>query len=221
MNDSDCFLTRAIISPRTVASRHLRDAYAWHQLVWKAFPGRDGEARDFLTRLDDKPEGTQLLVISPREPTRPEWLCADDLWQTRPIPVGFFSPRNYRFQLRANPTVKRIVRDASGVRKKNGRREPVADPVQLRAWLDRKGAAGGFRICEDWETEFQFGREIFTKTPGGASPARGTLHTVDITGMLTVTDPQLFHTVIRNGIGSAKAFGFGLLCLAPLQAKSN
>jgi CRISPR system Cascade subunit CasE len=213
MSHSECFLTRAIISPRTVAVRDLRDSYAWHQLVWKAFPGRDGEARDFLTRLDDKSEGTQLLVISPCEPARPEWLGSEDIWQTRPIPVGFFSRRNYRFQLRANPTVKRVVRDAKGARKKNGRREPVADPEQLRIWLERKGAACGFRICGDIET--QFARQHFSKPPSSASAARGTLHSVDITGMLSVTDPQLFHLAVRNGIGSAKAFGFGLLVLSP------
>lgn len=216
MSACECFLTRAIISPRTVAVRGLRDSYAWHQLVWKAFPGRDGDARDFLTRLDDKPEGTQLLIISPREPIPPEWLGSGDLWQTRPIPVGFFSRRNYRFQLRANPTVKRVVRDAQGVRKKNGRREPVSDPAQLRIWIERKGSTCGFRICEDADVEFQFGRQGFSKPPGSASSARGTLHSVDITGMLTVTDPQLFHSAVRNGIGSAKAFGFGMLCLSPV-----
>ena len=57
--------------------------------------------------------------------------------------------------------------------------------------------------------------------PGSATPARGTLHAVDIKGILTVTDPQLFHSTVRNGVGSAKAFGFGMLCLSPTSIPTN
>jgi hypothetical protein len=36
-------------------------------------------------------------------------------------------------------------------------------------------------------------------------------------GELTVTNPVEFRRTIAVGIGSAKAFGFGLLVLAPLN----
>ena len=36
-------------------------------------------------------------------------------------------------------------------------------------------------------------------------------------GILNVTDPAAFHRTFTRGIGSAKAFGFGLLVIAPIQ----
>ena len=35
-------------------------------------------------------------------------------------------------------------------------------------------------------------------------------------GVLVVTDAAAFRTILQCGIGSAKAFGFGLLVIAPL-----
>jgi len=212
-----CYLTRALIGSRTVYARGLHDAYDWHQLVWKAFPGRDGEVRDFLTRLDDKPSGTQLLIISPTEPTRPDWLSEQDEWESKAIPLSFFQPRRYRFQLHANPTIKRVVRDASGVRKKGGKREAIKGEAELRAWLQRKGEAGGFRLPDSVPPEVFSDVSFFSKRPKTGQPMNGTHGAVDFSGILEVTDPALFFThTFTKGIGTAKAFGFGLLVLAPL-----
>jgi CRISPR-associated protein Cas6/Cse3/CasE subtype I-E len=46
----------------------------------------------------------------------------------------------------------------------------------------------------------------------GERPAQ---HVV-LCGVLTVTDPAKFHDTFTRGIGSAKAFGFGLLVIAPI-----
>ena len=217
MSTPTCHLTRALIGPRTVYARGLHDAYAWHQLVWKAFPGRDGEARDFLTRLDDKPGGMQLLIVSPAEPTRPDWLSEYDEWESKAIPSGFFQARCYRFQLHANPTVKRVVRDAAGVRKKGGKREAIKGEAELRAWLQRKGEAGGFRLPESAPPEVFSDVRHFAKKPKSGQAMNGTHGAVEFSGILEVTDPMLFLThTFTKGIGSAKAFGFGLLVLAPV-----
>jgi len=45
--------------------------------------------------------------------------------------------------------------------------------------------------------------------------AAGTHTATEFSGTLQVTDPALFLTAAANGIGSAKAFGFGMLCLSP------
>jgi CRISPR system Cascade subunit CasE len=215
MSAEACYLTRAVISARTIVGRGIRDTYAWHQLVWRAFPGRDGAPRDFLTRLDDKPAGTQLLIVSPLLPLRPNWLEERDAWDSRPISPSFFQARRYRFQLRANPTVKRVVRDVAGVRKKNGRREPITGTTELHAWLDRKGTAGGFRVCDEPLLDVWNEHQRFTKTPRQGTAIHGTHNVAEFTGALEVTDPPLFHSTFCKGIGSAKAFGFGLLVLAP------
>jgi CRISPR system Cascade subunit CasE len=56
------------------------------------------------------------------------------------------------------------------------------------------------------------GREYFEK-----KGIRGFHGAVDYHGILTVTDPERFYETFTRGIGSAKAFGFGLLTIVPLN----
>ena len=111
------YLTQALLDYATVARLRLRDIYDWHQAAWKAFPGRDGRQRDFLTRLDrlEEQEQFRLLIVSPVEPIRPDWCPADpEAWKTKPIPTTYFLRRLYRFRLRANPTKKIRVDQPDG-----------------------------------------------------------------------------------------------------------
>ena len=215
-----CWLTRAIITPQTLFARGIKDSYTWHQLVWQAFPGRDGLPRDFLTRLDDKTEGTQLLVVSPTEPVRPNWLSETDSWESKPIPPAYFQARRYRIQLRANPTHK-PVKDQQGnyiADAKKRKRRAITGEGELAAWLKRKGESGGFRLVDSVPLETWSEVQRFEKRPSNGSHHRGVHGVVDFSGVIEITDPVLFLNVtFAKGIGSAKAFGLGLLVLAPIH----
>jgi CRISPR system Cascade subunit CasE len=200
------FLTQGIIGVDAALRLGLRDVYDWHQLAWKAFPGRDGQPRDFLTRLDrQEREGrVRLLLLSPQTPARPpEWPPDPEAWQTREITPAFLAHRCYRFQLRANPT----QRDNA-----SRKRLPLRTDEGLRAWLARKAEAAGFAVEADTLRVIQEGREWFAK-----SGHQGFHHAVEFEGVLTVTDPAEFAQAFTHGIGSAKAFGFGLLALVPVS----
>ena len=60
-------LTQGFLDFGTAARLGLRDVYDWHQLVWQAFPGKDGQPRQFLTRLDrqERDGCFRLLILSP------------------------------------------------------------------------------------------------------------------------------------------------------------
>jgi CRISPR system Cascade subunit CasE len=214
-----CWLTRGLITPHTLFAQGIKDAYTWHQLVWRAFPDRDGERRNFLIRLDDKPRGIQLLIVSSIEPTRPDWLSAADLWETKPIPPAYFQVRHYRFQLRANPTHK-PTKDMDGnyiADAKKRKRRAITNETALAEWLHRKGNAGGFRLCEDAPLEIWTTTQPFEKHTADGRRFSGLHNAVDFSGILEITNPPLFlNDTFAKGIGSAKAFGFGLLVLAPL-----
>ena len=243
MSNTICWLTRALITPRTLFARGIKDAYTWHQLVWRAFPDwhqqppkrghydkgtSAAEQRrinnetppPFLTRLDDKPGGTQLLIVSPIEPVRPDWLGDADVWETKPIPPTYFQARRYRFHLRANPTHK-PVKDKDGhyiAAAKKRKRRVVTGEVELAAWLQRKGETGGFRLSASAPLETWSEVQRFEKHPAKGPQHHGIHGTVDFSGVIEITDPALFLTAtFAKGIGSAKAFGFGLLVLAPLN----
>ena len=205
------YLTQMLVDyERAVRLLHIRDSYDWHQRVWQAFNGRNGAQRDFLSRVDEADEAYRLLIVSPIVPTKPDW-CPTDCFQTKAIPADFFAAGRFRFSLLANPT-RKVRGDKDGNRTKNGRRLPITKREELIAWMQRKGQAGGFDIG-DPETlrTIPRPRSYFEK-----KGAHGVHYAVEFQGALSVTDPAAFHISFTTGIGSAKAFGFGLLALAPI-----
>ena len=225
---------RLVAEGPMVAGKHLpmRDCYAWHQLAWTCFKGlvppnplkgrfakgtkpenQPKPPADLLMRLDQRREGFRLLIVSPMEPTRPEWCPPDaESWKTKPIPESYFTRRRYAFQLCANPTKKVWKERSDGSLTKNGRRVPLGKREELVEWIKRKGDQGGFTVDEATLRTFSRGREYFEK-----SGHTGLHSAVEFQGVLTVTDPAKFHGTFTCGIGSAKAFGFGLLVIAPIS----
>lgn len=138
----------------------------------------------------------------------------------------------FSFRLRANPT-KRIARPSKGDERLKGKRVGLLREEEQIDWLIRKGherekgRPGGFEIlmkklrekndgvslvpCVTVRPE---GKQLGRKRVKGRS--RETTHlAVRFDGLLRVTDLSAFRKTLASGIGSAKAFGFGLLSLAP------
>jgi CRISPR system Cascade subunit CasE len=106
-----------------------------------------------------------------------------------------------------------VVRNEAGARKKNGKRIPLTKREDLLVWMQRKAEAGGFDIGDPENLRtIPKPRSYFQKTG-----MQGVHYAVEFQGVLTVTNATLFRAIFTAGIGSAKAFGFGLLALAPLS----
>lgn len=193
------YLSRITVDRRTAAQRRFMDSYAWHRALWKAFP--EAAERPFLFRVEEKPSGFLLYLLSQMEPEKPEW----GRWEPKQIAPSFLGHATYRFQLRANPTVKR-KREG----RKNGTRTAIYDPQELEGWFSRKAEAGGFGV-----EQLQASPPI--NQPFRKNGKRGNHKRVDFEGVLSVTDREQFKQTFNNGIGSAKAFGFGLLVLQPIN----
>jgi len=204
---SATYLTKIEIDHEAAFKTGLRDSYTWHQKIWEAFPGRNGQARDFLTRLDEIDGGLRLLVLSSEAAHRPDW-CPEPSWHSKAVGESFFSHPSYQFSLVANPTKK--VKSENNP--KNGRRVPLVKREDLLNWLKRKGEQHGFTIDLESTRTVPRPRQSFIK--------KGTagLHTAtEFSGTLSVTNLESFRHAAQHGIGSAKAFGFGMLCLIPLN----
>jgi CRISPR system Cascade subunit CasE len=203
---STYFLTKIEIDHEMAFKSGLRDSYDWHQKIWLAFPNRNNENRDFLTRLDEIEGGLRLLVLSPSIPQRPDW-CPDACLRYKALDESFFTHSTYRFSLVANPTKK--VKSEKNT--KNGRRVPLVKREDLLNWLQRKGEQHGFSFDPETTRTTPRPRQSFIK--------KGTagLHAaLEFSGNLTVTNSEAFRHAALHGIGSAKAFGFGMLCLVPV-----
>lgn len=192
------FLSRAFVHKQVAARNRLRDSYAWHRSLWDVFPGRKDEKRDFLFRLDDQRSQFQMLLLSSERPVIPDW----GRWETKTVPPAFLNHDRYRFQIKANPTMRRSS---------DRRRIGIYSEPGLHEWIARKALNEGFSIEQDTLAISAPLEEVFVR-----NGRRGKHVSVDFQGVLQVKDRAAFFKAFQKGIGSAKAFGFGLLMLQPL-----
>ena len=191
------FLTQIIVNKTEAARRGFSDAYAWHSTLWKSFQKQD--ERKFLFRIDDAVMHFKILVLSASPPENQVW----GQWQSKAIGPSFLEYSNYQFQLKANPTMRRV---------KDRRRLGIYNEKKLDEWMQHKALQHGFVIKENslsigapldetFIRQHKFGKHV----------------SVDFQGFLQVTDKSIFKNTFTNGIGSAKSFGYGLLMLQPIR----
>lgn len=229
------YLSNLYLNPR---SRRVRDDVAdcreMHCRVLRAFPRKPegvapGDAFGVLYRLEQDSRGRPRLLVQSSQP--PEW---SELAKVE----GYLDPhapgenpvvkevahlyaavkrgQTLRFRLRANPT-KRVG--------KSGEPDWVGKRVDLRreedqlAWLARKGELGGFALLSvQPDSAVPNVRAVPEDKVTGNRRRDGkamTFGSVLFEGLLRVTEPDRFQVTLQEGIGSGKAYGFGLLSIAP------
>ena len=120
------------------------------------------------------------------------------------------SDTSYRFRLRANPTVTKRAEREGGARDQKPKRYGLYSADAQAGWLIAQGQRGGFT---PERFEITHGERLHARKGG----ARVTLSAATFEGVLRVTDPQRLRSALQGGIGHGRAFGFGLLSLAPLD----
>jgi CRISPR system Cascade subunit CasE len=102
-------------------------------------------------------------------------------------------------------------------------------------WLLRKGERGGFKPAQVKISTASPVYDVFIAPQGNRTgyPVRAagstqvgqtsdhklTFYGVEFEGYLVVTDASKFVTTLQDGVGSGKAFGYGLLSIAPEHAQ--
>ena len=160
-------------------------------------------------------------------------------WETRPYtPLldRLDKGGTWGFRLTANPV--HSVRNKDGAPTK---RTAHINPVHQMGWLLKQQERAGFRILEKpdqtrllpagtthqghphhgdrYELTVRDQRDLsFAKSreERGNKRTAVTLVTATFDGHLEVTDPQLLRHTLTHGLGKAKAYGCGLMTLAPL-----
>ena len=171
----------------------------------------------FLFRIDPQPYGRAVILV--QSAVEPDWNYAFHnagyLLAAKPE-VKTFEPdfskgQRFRFRLAANPT-RRLSKNSPDAKAESiGKRVPVPNN-KLLDWLDRRAKSGGFSIAEG-TTTVSSGYIYINKRGNNGQRLRS----VRYDGVLEVTDPDIFYKTIIRGIGSGKAFGFGLLSVAPVN----
>jgi CRISPR system Cascade subunit CasE len=151
------------------------------------------------------------------------------------------------FRLRANPTRKIDTKTRPDGAKSNGKRVDIRGEENQIAWLERKAESSGFRLLRirlDADQIAAASRMCDVAPSLDSSPQtlpnlrtrpddkifglradkhhRGefkhlTFGAVQFEGLLEITDIEKFKQTLANGVGSGKAYGFGLLSIAPTR----
>lgn len=245
---TDYFLNRVELNARKRGARKLlMSPQAMHAAVESSLPAsvrRPGER--FLWRVDQHGPRNDLYVVSPGRPDfthiveQAGWRSEDrDDWVTRPYGplLSRLSPGQvWAFRLAANPT--HIGRTVEGAKK----RFAHVTVAQQTEWLLSRSSQWGFTVAEESRdasgpdaatfggVETNLGEtspavEVVARSDlrfsrsGSARPV--TIRRAVFEGILEVTDPDVLGHLLVSGIGRAKAYGCGLMTLAPVSISSR
>lgn len=218
------YRSRLILNPRNHGVRRdLAQPHALHQTLMRAFPDDLDKATDrVLYRLDQSRSSELRLLVQSHGV--PDWtyllnsgyLLPSDQENPAVKTVELQMQPNQRliFRLRANPT-KRLGKSAAYDK---GKRVGLYKAEEQINWLQRKAAEHGFLVhsvmpVQQQRIDGRIPRKEERSAIGGHHDAK--FFSVQFDGVLQVTDPARFLAAIESGIGSGKAFGFGLLSVAP------
>jgi len=206
--------------------RDLRDPQALHGRIMRAFPtvlDPEEKARAYfgvLHRLEDDHKSGRLLLYV-QSGMKPDWLflpagylsevglANPSVKEIRQIYNSLAAGRVLRFRVRVNPTRKIETKSGPDGTRHNGRRVPVSGLDAQVAWLTRKGEECGFDLRRATIAATGAGELVRSHSTGR------TFQGVLFEGQLVVRDPERFRVALAKGIGPGKAYGFGLLSIAP------
>ncbi|MDO5647521.1 type I-E CRISPR-associated protein Cas6/Cse3/CasE [Paracoccus sp. (in: a-proteobacteria)] len=205
----DIAALNALLDPAHDGARH--DAH--HRLIWSAFAGDPEADRDFLWRAEG--DG-RFLVLSPRPPQHSPLFDPPDI---RDFAPDLRAGDRLRFVLRANATRAKkgvgrvdVVMDAlhSVPRGERAAQRMALAQTAAQDWLTDQGDRHGFTLNDLAVDDYSVTALPSHRGRRKGQPQFGIL---DMTGVLTVTDPAAFVARLAAGFGRAKAFGCGLMLI--------
>lgn len=232
------YLTRfRLNTARPDARRLLSSPQRMHAAVMASFPDilpTDPQAPRVLWRADRNATAEVLLfVVSPSRPDlthlveQAGWPAAAASgtpgWQTysyTPFLDKLDKGTTWNFRLTANPVHYARTKDDTPTK-----RTAHLTPKHQLQWLLQRQETAGFRILgkpEDRQlTEHGDEYQVIVRDQRSldfskrGTHGRVTLTTVTYDGRLQITDPDALRRVLTGGLGKAKAYGCGLMTLAP------
>lgn len=229
-------LSRIWLNPlRAGGQRLLANPQRLHAAVLGGFPSPDPESR-VLWRLDrDDPHRPALLVLGDGMPDwshvveqagwpasdAPQVRTADYASVLERVRLG----RDFRFRVRVNPVQNVPNISSDGALLRRGTRVGHRTLAHQLEWFRSRVLNWGFDLAldSDDDGESEGAEPLLTVTDRqrlsfikGSPKHRVVIQTATFEGVLKVVDAELLRRALRNGLGPGKAYGCGLLTLAPV-----
>jgi CRISPR system Cascade subunit CasE len=241
------YLSRLLLNPRSrQVMSELAHPYEMHRTLMRAFPKATDDIKSkaraefrvlFRAEVSEYRDPVKVYLQSRIEP---DWSFLNQLkdylhvdtempaYAHKNLMPAVRKLRNGQvlsFRLRANPT-KRLARRDDTMKGKRVELRREDDQID---WLIRKGRSSGFALLvhkmKDMNGAERVVPRVNVRTEGkqkgrkknSAIGCTTTHLAVLFEGILKVTDTNAFAETIARGIGTGKAFGFGLLSVAPVH----
>lgn len=191
--------------------RDLTHLGAYHNWVEQSFREESGVRSRKLWRLDKINDKKYLLLVSGEKPDLKllEKYGVAGSAVTKDYDAYISKVKNgmkLRFRLVTNP-VHAVPKDG-----KRGSEKPhITAEFQKKFFMDRT-IKNGFEVNEDEVNIVERGFELLRKS--GSKSVKVVKATFE--GILTVVDEDKFKSVLENGFGKKKAYGFGLMTVIPM-----
>ncbi|MYR09839.1 type I-E CRISPR-associated protein Cas6/Cse3/CasE [Streptomyces sp. SID724] len=217
------WLTRIVPDTRSPqARRDLGDPIGTHRRIMSLFPsdaGPDPRARfGILFRTEDTPTGPHLLIQSTHEPDATRLPDGYGTTVTRPLDALLDAIRpglTIRYRCAASP-----VRKPGATTRALYNLPPVVALTGTAAdeWWLRQADNSGIKPLTHHSHPLDAIRG--QRRPTGAPP-QSIRHTrTQFDGTAAIIDTDLLRQAVLNGIGRGKAYGCGLLSIAPARQTS-
>lgn len=209
------YLARLALNPRNNGARNdLNTPYDMHRTLRRAYPDGEPEENRLLFRIEpDRPneKGRTVFVQASDEP--PDFSFLEDSAGGRePYCYKWDEPKEISLGLREGQQLAfRLLGNAT--KKSDGKRIALTDEEEYHEWIQRKGDLHGFELLFVHDTPYWINEDKLSQD--GYAKQEIPHFAVRYDGLLRVTDGELLEESVAAGIGPAKAFGFGLMSLAP------
>lgn len=219
------YISRANLDPSRlsyseIVQWRLDNPYETHRSLWRLFSADPEPQGRFLFRNEIDGSPGRFIVVSSQAPNPIHpWRL-----ETKPYAPRLLCGERLAFQVTVNPVVTR--KDADGRRKRHdvvmdlkkrlGWRDQALDERPSEAalehqagsqWLLERCEERGFFVDPMQVLSQSYRQYRIPKRKGG--PLQ--FSTLDLSGVLTVTDAERFQRMLFEGLGPAKGFGCGLL----------
>lgn len=217
------YLSQLILNPANrMVQKELGNPYEMHRTLLQAFGTNRADA-NVLHRLDADPySGTLSLLVQSTQ--KPNWQRVTQKGQgnylqaepaAKELNLSLKAGQFFRFRIVANPSAKR-----------DGKRHALYKEEDQIRWLRTKATGSveikrpgnGFELI-DVNVRKLGNQSGWVKPKSNGAETQGkhklTFQAIQFDGLLKVTDPETFSQALTHGIGPSKAFGCGLLSLAP------
>lgn len=194
------YLSEWTLTRNDLLNRNITDEYKLHQTMYDVYPNRNNRCFLYYAKYSYS-SALKVLIQSDEEPSMPQY----GNLQTKEVDEKIFHHRKYLFQTKFCP-VKQKSHSNTVI--------PLKKEEDVFKWLTDREQTWGI----------QFNTDSLMKVGDGVISMRQknnlnkiTLNYVEITGILSVDNQDLFKSMILNGIGRSKGFGLGMVQIRAIE----